>query len=138
METDTFIPGESEASGRMGRRQIRTFGIALAAALGLVAWGKGLAVRPYLVSDMLCLTGLVLLMIGAAGLVSNSGLFRLVSYSTKLFTDLLLNRPRQGSVVQSDYVRYLERPRQKHTAGLPLAGGVICLLASALAAIVTK
>ncbi len=118
----------------MSRRQTNTLVLTLAVSLALIVrhFTRSTA-KVYMVSDILFFVSMVLLVMGAIGAVSNSGLFDIVGYSSRRVLDLVANKPEETDGTQ-DFAHYVHRPRKKYDVRLLLIGGFVCLLVSLAAA----
>ncbi|MGI6358473.1 MAG: DUF3899 domain-containing protein [Bacillota bacterium] len=92
----------------------------------------------FAISDALFLAGLLVLIVAAMGLVLNSGLFDIVSFSTKRFLDVVLTRPRQVPGGKDGFAQYLARPRRRYDVRLLAICGAVCMLLSAIAAFISR
>jgi len=117
----------------MMRKVPKEFVAALAIAAGVTAWKGRVSVNAYPVSDFLFIAGIALLIMGAAGVVRSSGVFDSTRYSVRLFVDLLLGRPKCPDSSAS-FADFRESLRGRKDVRFPIAGALVCLLASLAAA----
>lgn len=118
---------------RMNRKHL-----VLGVSLGLMVWHIHRSTSSvYMVSDALFFVSVGLLVAGAAEVVSNSGLFDIVVFSTRLVTALITNKPPEEGGSQQSFAQYIQRKRKTSDVRLVLIAGCLCLLASLLAAAVS-
>lgn len=114
----------------------KIFGITVVLALTLL-WQGGMARKDYFFVDALFLVGVFLLISAAIGVVSNSGIFEIVTYSVQRFSRWAF--PRLTSPhVELCFAEYRQRSRHKHEVGPSAVIGVICMLSSAIGSLIVN
>lgn len=123
---------------QMSSKQKLIFGLILIVSVALVAWQNNYsAARVYLISDVLFLLSIGLLIAAIVGIVSNSGLFDIVVFSSRKLASIFIEKQPQSAAENQIFADYIKRKRKKHDVRILLLSGCFCLIISLLAASVS-